>query len=537
MPKSSAFVRPLVSAQFPSAGSDSPASGSLRLGGVGLGRGARARGVLHSANWLLAGVLMSGIVACGGSTSDEGRGNMNTPPTRIDEDAGAQPPSENDQDGGTSPSPSSEDPDEPAPGGSEEPGTSPTTPGATPPVMTTTPGKPTEPSTPVGTGRPPVVFPPPVGTTSPIEEVVNCQPPTVRESTDYCEATQQCDNDSIYSYCKSDGTGSWSCQCADNYGSRSFTVPGGDPSVCVSSLALCTPGEQPEVTGSECQDATTYLSGDYCSAQRACTSSADIAGGSASIYDYQYSNCQIGLGGAITCSCSANGYSQLYELSDTTLAAACTDSLGLCAEQQPLDFPEELTCKASYRSQSPSDCQYNEECRSEVPVQDGVVAIYSEAHNSSCYDAGTGSWQCNCYDATNSMSFEVAADQIADLDLCPTTLSLCNDFDASQLSEGECTRTSESAGDTYCNAQVSCEHTGTVSGLDITVLGYVSTDCQIAEDGSWNCNCYGGTTSASHSLMAEDAWTACELSTDVCPGLVPTTANGGNVGFPIPLAR
>jgi hypothetical protein len=522
--------------------------------------------------WLgFGGVAFGALTACGGSTSEEKRGD-NRPSVAIDEDAGPT---------GSGASASSAHPGSSSASGqatsTSKPGSGPTS-GSKPGQPSGNTGGSTGGYTGGGTGgytgggtggytgggtggytgggtgghtagiggsgpfqpRPPIMIPnrPNGGVTN----AENCSEPTEEKSAgSYCYAQQNCSNDSIYSSCSNIGGSNWQCNCGDYNRALGYTVTNADASVCLATLNLCTPGKEPEFGPTACGvEESPQVYSNSCSTQRSCTRSVDLGGGmQVSISDYQYANCQDNGEGVINCSCQTTLVGRAYDFIGTTLQAACTNSLDLCASAEEPEFTAEPKCVPS-RSESAYNCSYSEYCTSQAEVQEGVSQIVAESPSASCYrQSEDGPWSCSCANPDISMNFEVAASQAVG-GLCLNAFDLCTDFDPSKLpTEPPCSSivnvTENSYMGTACDASAQCGHAVTLNGLDVTLYGAITTTCQAAEGGGWDCLCYGGSSSASLQIEADTDWDACAKAVVECPSVVPNYESniGGRIDKPL----
>jgi hypothetical protein len=496
------------------------------------------------ARWLVLGGSVVATSACGASTLDEGRDHPDKPSIAIDEDSGVG--------GATSGGAGTQSP---AMGSASQPGTKPTsgggmtipsgTPTPTGGTGTTKPGTSTTDQPPVTTPpvmlppivKPPIALPPAGTSVTPPAQVDNCEPSTVHSDEKYCETIVSCDNATLYASCYDNGGGGWDCGCSNGYTSLSYRVAGADAGICDSSIVLCTPGQEPELSDVTCGSDYAYTSSNYCSSQRSCTRTAELEGGlQAQLQDYQQSSCQDLLDGSISCWCAASGTQRNYEFTGTELSDTCSASLDLCANSEAPTFPAEQTCEPQYRSDYGTSCEYSILCKSTVEVSPGVTAVAQESQYSNCYQQTTnGPWGCSCSSGQLGLNFEIANEVISSAELCPNALSVCEDFDPSALTgEVACKQNSQYAGTGYCSATAVCTQDGNVGGLDLSLKGSISTSCQVGEDGSWSCVCYGGVSQVALEVEAADEWDACGQAIAECPDLVPRSVGGGAVGIPTP---
>lgn len=503
-----------------------------------------ARSSLNSlCPWLLLGGVVVGGSGCGASTLDDGREHPEKPSVAIDEDGGVGGMNS----GGTSTSGTGTQ--SPSTGSASQPGTKPTSGTATatptsgtgttkpgtsptdkPPVMSpTTPGM-----IPPPPGKPPIIVPP-TGTVTPPSEVEDCEVSRTHSDEKYCEQVVSCDNATLYASCYDNGAGGWDCSCSNGFTGLSYHVEGADKSICESSIVLCTPGQEPPLSEVTCGTDYEYAGASYCSSQRTCSRSADIGGLQAQIQDYQSSSCQDMQDGTIDCWCSTSGAQRSYEFTGSAISETCGTTLDLCATGEAPVFPEEQACKPQYRNDYGSSCEYAVLCTSSVAVSPGVTALAQESQYANCYQKTTdGPWGCSCSTGEQGLNFEIA-NNASGSELCPNALTICEDLDVSELTgESTCKQNSQYAGTGYCSATAQCTQDTTVNGMDLSLIGSISANCQVGVDGAWSCACYGGNSQASLEVQAADEWDACGQAIAECPNLVSGSVGGGFMGVPLP---
>lgn len=479
-------------------------------------------------SWAL-GLSTLVLAGCGATSSDSGREVVNRPARPTDEDAGVNPREPGSADAGNVASQNSSSPTS----GTTDP---PISSAPTPPSMGSAPTM-TPPTPPSMTGRPSMMVPP-IGMPTPpssgplISALVNCGEPELNEQDTYCEATLTCDNDSLVAYCSPDGNGALSCYCKDFYSSQSFTLEASDSS-CLDSLAVCSPGLSPP-SEQDCDADSLYVSPSYCSSSRNCRKRIELeSGAQAELTEYQNASCQPLEDGVIACNCSVGGATRYYELRNgTTLDDSCTEALDLCATTPSPSFLADPDCTEQYSTRSPADCQFGAACRYEAETAEGVVAVFTSNPNSYCYDQGNGTWSCYCSTANQSLGFQLDAAQVND-EVCTNAFAACEELDPATLERTSCSQVSQTAGGSYCTAQIQCDHEASAAGLSFVVSGYLSASCNSTAEGSYDCTCSGATTSTPQTILAESAWNACEQASKLCPDLVPAIGSGVTSGPPM----
>ncbi|HEX2734193.1 MAG TPA: hypothetical protein VHM70_21440 [Polyangiaceae bacterium] len=490
--------------------------------------------------------LLSLATACGGKTQDD---TNNTAGTRADDgEPGSNKPSKgggktpvDDADGGTtledagSVAGGSKPTDKPEPGG-PTPASGNTTPGNAESPSETTSTPVTSNPVPVGSSKPPdamtpapVTFgPPPPDAPAPMD----CMEGARTTSTGYCQLSLSCSNDNLSSNCTAQPDGTYACSCNSNAAYGNYVLSGvDDANACDSALELCKGGTTIQFgTDVTCQEPMLMQFTGACQLMQQCGTSAAVSDTvTAYLYDTHYASCSDDGDGRLSCSCSTNSVSRDYTLTGESLDTACQTALDLCTGDAPPVGPS-ATCTPVVQSDTKSDCQLQNQCESSAPVGDGSAVVVNDYQSSSCTVGADGTWSCSCSTSTRSLSFQLSDDQEVD-DRCASVLGVCTG-DAAPEPSGEitCETTSQTASGDYCSTQVTCTQNASVGDLEIGLLGGLSTSCQRASDGMWNCGCSSGVVSVSYDVEGDDGWAACTAASATCSDQVTVQIGTGSSG-------
>jgi hypothetical protein len=500
----------------------------------------------------LVGALFVLVVGCGGRAADESEGkptrasanedsNADTDEGKAETgDAGgasegdeAKPGAEGDETEGTT----STDPDAPAgssgtSGGSTgSAGSGASTGSVTPPSTGVSMPAPNPPSV----GRPPIVLPPmspsAPGSDAPAPE--GCSDASVTTGTGYCENIQSCSNDSIYSSCKDQGNGTWSCTCSSNYFYGNYELQGvTETTACGPVLELCKGGQAtvPEFGELTCDAVTSSADATSCYVNQSCTRSATLSEGITALqYDQKYANCYDNGNGTLTCSCGTNTTSQQYELSSTDLASSCQAILDVCTNPPP-EFAEEPACAEYSKTEGVNQCSIEMQCTRSANVAEGIDAVQYEYQYANCSSAAEGdSWTCNCSTTNRYLNFEMSTTEPQ----CADALALCvSTTPIEPTGEIACETSYQTLNSGSCNAQLTCTQQAEVGGTSVGMYGYLNAYCQDDGDGTFTCSCNSDTESVSFDAEGTDGWDVCADAAKSCPERITPTVGGssGNVG-------
>jgi hypothetical protein len=384
---------------------------------------------------------------------------------------------------------------------------------------------------PTGDDDPPVVVQP--VPTTPVTPIEGCEVIGQSASTTYCDISEQCSNTSKYTYCSQTATGTWTCQCQDNFGSRELEVQG-DAAPCSDVAELCTNLEVPEFTGEEtCSDTLQSLNTTYCESQVRCVQAEPLTDTVSVVSSkYRYSYCYDYGDGRLQCNCSDNTRSRSFILSDVALSEACAVGRSLCDEDAPVEPVGEETCTTNFETAGSGYCERQQTC-SQTLEASGAQASLTETQYGYCQTATDGTTTCSCSGNSRSYSFELGV--AADATACEQAISVCTS-DEAVTPEGpvDCTLNSQSASGGSCSANVQCTQEATVEGVVIGINGSIYSSCQQNGD-AFLCYCQSGSASVTIDVTAADAWGACTTAAEQCPEVVDVQIGSSNpcYGYPV----
>lgn len=387
-----------------------------------------------------------------------------------------------------------------SPGGVTGTGASGPVPGGAPPTMGGSPSKPPPPPPGGGPGNPSI---PPEG----------CEVTGQTSSLNFCQQFLTCTNTQLVRECQEQGSGIWTCYCS-NVGST-FELRGATGIAACEAIGTVCDGELPEDAGAEeCSLVREGRGVNNCELLQQCSVPLDVDEPRVSrVTSGSYLNCvSDGLGS--TCNC-ANGS---YQIQGAASPAVCDLMLDVCSG--PATSEGEETCTPFGQSAAGGYCSVQQQCSSSEEVADGVYAVRSEFRVAECFPSSAGKTQCLCSGDQKSNQFELHT-STPDLATCNIAASLCGSTDTLELTGPiECSQASQNAMAGYCNSTRDCTQSGTIDGVEITVHGYVQTNCAGSGD-SWGCSCSSGSNIASTTVdLSGDPWDDCTAAAEACQDLV-----------------
>ncbi|HEX2735599.1 MAG TPA: hypothetical protein VHM70_28560 [Polyangiaceae bacterium] len=273
---------------------------------------------------------------------------------------------------------------------------------------------------------------------------VTCLNQQQQQDISYCQIIQQCGtsaklSDSVtalsyesdYSYCSDLGDGRLSCNCSTSTTSRTYEITGqGLDAACQTGLDLCSADAPAFTTDPTCTPSSRTDGTNQCQLQIQCTNSAAIADGVNIVTsDYQSSYCGLASDGTWSCSCSTSTTSMSFQLAaDQMVDDRCSAVLDLCTSNTTPEPSGEISCETSYQQASGDYCNGQVTCTQNATVGDLQVGL-NGALSTSCQRTGDGVWNCSCASATESVTYDVEADDgwaacTAASDSCPDKVAV-----------------------------------------------------------------------------------------------------------------
>ncbi len=238
------------------------------------------------------------------------------------------------------------------------------------------------------------------------------------------------------------------------------------------------------------------------------------------------------------CDCQSESHWLSLVMENGSSTDACAQTANLCVGGVEPEFTEDPMCSTEWETADESYCEQQLQCSQTADLGDGVSATLNEWQYSWCSESAENVWGCYCYTNNIQVQFEMPGED-SEL-VCGQAIDICADA-ASAEPEGpvECERTYQSAGPSYCSAEIGCTQDATVNGVTVGMYGSIWTNCEDAGDGSYTCYCQSGSDSAEFEVESDDAWATCSEAVESCRELVEVQigSGGGGIGIgrPIPV--
>ena len=263
-----------------------------------------------------------------------------------------------------------------------------------------------------------------------VELPEGCEPVWVSADEYYCDMEMECGgNNWAWVSCFEEEEGRKYCMCEgmSHWGEYELVnVEGVRACEYVATLCLgetAVEFEEPSECTLHYQDTST----DWCSAERECTQSAEVADNASVVArTWQYSSCDRNDSSAAwQCSCDSNGTPISFDYpADVTAADACSTALDVCSgERLVAEGPRE--CVPDYNSGWREGCDSSLECTRSAQL-DGISVQVHEYMYTSCYLTSTDTWDCNCGLANESLNFTLTGEDPFTT-LCQTASARCEE--------------------------------------------------------------------------------------------------------------
>ncbi len=259
----------------------------------------------------------------------------------------------------------------------------------------------------------------------------------------------------------------------------------------------------------ECEEQDPSQGPDYCDVSYSCESG------------YMWGNCWNEGTGVMYCSCGGEGETGFgyadYQLTEVSISEACGTLMDLCTSEVQPDFSGEPECVPEYQSASDEWCDMSMRCSKSAELEGGATALLSEYESVNCSSEEEGGpRRCECYGPQGSMSFELADGK--GIEPCLSALDICDSADSLEPEgDPECEFAYQSAGQNWCEAQMSCIRTATTGDVTVDIAEMASTNCQLVSEGVWQCGCYSSAESNSFEFESTaSAWDTCTEAVELC---------------------
>ena len=201
------------------------------------------------------------------------------------------------------------------------------------------------------------------------------------------------------------------CQCESDIGYHSYELTGLlGLDACLFTAELCQEGVNAEFTEPpECRDTSQERGPSWCSTERECTRSAQVAEGVSVIQtDWQYAYCDL-IDNAWTCQCDVPGSSISFDLpTPADAASVCPQAMDICTVGEfEVSGPRE--CSPTYQSASPDWCDAELDCTRAARIGETEVNAHEWMYTN-CEGLGDGEWRCDCSVGPDSSSFSLTSD-------------------------------------------------------------------------------------------------------------------------------
>jgi hypothetical protein len=213
---------------------------------------------------------------------------------------------------------------------------------------------------------------------------------------------------------------------------------------------------------------------------------------------------------------------------------ACAKTANLCSEGVDPEFTEEPVCETTYETQEIEYCEQEQQCTQSADLGDGVTATLNDWQYTWCQETGSA-WECSCYGNNGQILFELPGDSSVS---CADASNICQE--ATEVEPDgpiECERSYQSAGPSYCSAELGCTQSATVGDVEVGLYGSIWTNCEMIDEGTFHCYCQSGSDSADFEVQSDDAWDTCSGAVESCQELVDVQIGQGGGGYPGPIAR
>jgi hypothetical protein len=348
--------------------------------------------------------------------------------------------------------------------------------------------------------------------------------------TGFCILGLLCDSAPVETICKARWDGIWYCQCSDDPLSGYLLSGTSDLSACAASADICRSSEEPVLGPEICQPELANRSASRCSIERVCE--RELEGTSAAIISsFNDVVCTEDASGRLLCYCnqSRNQYSVAQDGQ-----TACDTVFELCDEPlEPVFEGAELDCQPLSRSIGPDYCSLRDQCTSSMTLDDGVSVMQTDELGVNCQQGPAVGSICSCSSSTSHFRVD-REERVKDVSSCSDLSDLCLGLLTGDFAlEPTCTVAVQSARGSHCNAQLECSASATVSGGEVSALGYLTAECDLNDD-SWNCVCSSGLETASFEGRGSSAWDVCTDASDRCAGAVKVQFGNGGMSVPPP---
>ena len=253
-----------------------------------------------------------------------------------------------------------------------------------------------------------------------------CEPMMLDGGPDYCMMEFDCDNGWLFTYCDPIRPGGMQCECDSEMGYQSYQLTGiSGTDACVLTADLCYDGVAANVEFTDppvCQDTYQDRGPDWCSTERQCTQSAQVAEGVSVVStEWQYAYCDF-MADSWTCQCEGRNSTISFDFpADADPNLVCPDALDICSGGEfEMSGPRE--CSPSYQSAYGDWCDTELDC-TRAAVIDGIEVSAHEWMYAHCEGLGDDQWQCECNVGADSSSLELTSDSA--WHACEDVASVC----------------------------------------------------------------------------------------------------------------
>ncbi len=198
------------------------------------------------------------------------------------------------------------------------------------------------------------------------------------------------------------------------------------------------------------------------------------------------------------CHCYSSTMTQALQLDGATMSSACAWIMGLCTGETEPDYQEPV-CERTLDDDEDTYCRTRRDCVQAASVQPGATVNRLTYHTVNCTHSAEDNWACNCSDYDGTLRNTLPLDEPSP---CETVDALCDVGTAAFVPEGSpsCEPDTELIQSYYCTLRYDCTQPGTLGDASFWVALGREVTCTMAEEGSWNCSCNGG-TDESHSFQ------------------------------------
>lgn len=225
---------------------------------------------------------------------------------------------------------------------------------------------------------------------------------------------------------------------------------------------------------------------------------------------FSWISCE-GDGTSAYCYCEGDRYWGDFMVTGVESGQACDAIAPFCVGGVQPDLGE-LTCEPSFQDVGSDYCSSQAECTRVAELSDEVTVEVRDSRYVWCQANGSA-WTCDCNSNFDSVRFDF---EDATSNVCSSALDLCIDGNVDASGPRDCTPSSQSASQDYCDAQLDCVQGGSLGGTSVQVHSSVWMSCQPLSNGEWRCDCQLDSGAVTFTLEGDDVWTTCQDAAAMC---------------------